>query len=88
MTSMLPLQIVSVRTLGIGEPEKRLMVAVLKDAIQVHEAIAGRSTPRARARTHLLELGDWFASDDMSYPFAFGASVRRSLSTRAGCAPG
>ena len=69
MTSILPLQIISVRTLGVGEPEKRLMAAVLKDAVQVHEALAGRST--RRARTLLREIEDWFASDDMVYPFAF-----------------
>jgi hypothetical protein len=69
MTSMLPLQIISVRTLGIGEPEKRLMAAVLKDAIQAYQALAGRSTPRTRAL--LFELENWFGSDDMVYPFAF-----------------
>jgi len=69
MTSMLPLQILSVRTLGIGEPEKRLLAAVLKDAIQVYQALACRSTPRTRK--HLAELEEWFASDDMVYPFAF-----------------
>ena len=67
MTSMLPLQMVSIRTLGVGDPEKRLMAAVLKDAIQVYQAFTGRP----RARMHLRELEDWFASDDMAYPFAF-----------------
>ena len=69
MTSMLPLQMISVRTLGIGEPEKRLMAAVLKDAIQAYHAMAGRPSPRARALLH--ELENWFGSDDMVYPFAF-----------------
>jgi hypothetical protein len=69
MTSILPLQILSLRTLGIGDPEKRLMAAVLKDAIQVYQALAYRSAPRAR--NHLAELEKWFGSDDMAYPFAF-----------------
>ena len=69
MTSILPLQIISARTLGIGDPEKRLMAAVLKDAIQAYQALAGRSTPRARMLS--LELEGWFGSDDMAYPFAF-----------------
>ena len=67
MTSMLPLQMFSVRTFGVGDPEKRLMAAVLKDAIQVYQAFAGRP----RARMYVRELEDWFASDDMAYPFAF-----------------
>ena len=69
MTSILPLQILSVRTFGVGEPEKRLMAAVLKDAIQVYQALAYRSTSRGRNR--LAEVEEWFASDDMAYPFAF-----------------
>ena len=69
MTSMLPLQMISVRTPGIADPEKRLMAAVLKDAIQIYQAFTGR--PTSRARRYLVELEDWFASDDMVYPFAF-----------------
>ena len=69
MTTMLPLQMVSIRTLGIGDPEKRLMAAVLKDAIQMYQALAGRPTPGLRM--HLRQLEDWFASEDVVYPFAF-----------------
>jgi hypothetical protein len=69
MTTMLPLQMVSIRTLGIGDPEKRLMAAVLKDAIQMYQALAGRPMPGLRM--HLRQLEDWFASEDVVYPFAF-----------------
>ncbi|MEO8604028.1 MAG: hypothetical protein ABI629_15740 [bacterium] len=51
------------------EPEKRLMVAVLEEAISsLLHGQAGSDERRAVAR----EADRWFASDDCRAPFAFG----------------
>lgn len=51
------------------EPEKRLMVAVLEEAVAVvvNSAASGDDERRAAVR----EAQRWFASDDTSGPFAF-----------------
>jgi hypothetical protein len=66
MEGILPSQLFCPRTPGGGEPEKRLMAAVLKDAIHTYQTLAS-----APARRRFEEVRDWFASDDTTYPFAF-----------------
>ena len=51
------------------QPEKRLMLAVLEDAVgtfQKYAVATGR-----RARRLFAEAEEWFASDDVSWPYAF-----------------
>jgi len=51
------------------QPEKRLMLAVLEDAVGTFQKYAGATNRRAR-RLH-AEAEEWFADDDVSWPFAF-----------------
>jgi hypothetical protein len=51
------------------QPEKRLMLAVLEDAVgafQKHVSASGR-----RGRRLFFEAEDWFNSSDLEWPFAF-----------------
>jgi hypothetical protein len=51
------------------QPEKRLMLAVLEDAVgtfQKHTSASGR-----RARRLFSEAEEWFLSDEAEWPFAF-----------------
>src|SRR6267143_3008350 len=49
------------------QPEKRLQVAVLADAVLMFHRCAGDE--RARARRLFAEVEAWFASDDADGPF-------------------
>jgi hypothetical protein len=69
MTVILPLQMLSAPTAGPGQPERRLMAAVLADAVHTYQRLAPCQTVRARRR--FAEIDEWFASDDASHPFAF-----------------
>ena len=51
------------------QPEKRLQVAVLADAVLTFHRWAGDE--RARARRLFMETEAWFASDDADGPFTF-----------------
>jgi len=51
------------------QPEKRLQVAVLADAVNTFHRLASRE--RARARRLFAEVEEWFASDDADTPFTF-----------------
>ena len=51
------------------QPEKRLQVAVLADAVLTFHRWAG--VERARARRLSTEVEAWFASDDADGPFTF-----------------
>ena len=51
------------------QPEKRLQVAVLADAVLTFHRWAGDE--RARARRLFAEVEAWFASDDADGPFTF-----------------
>ena len=51
------------------QPEQRLQVAVLADAVLTFHRCAGDK--RARARRHFAEVDAWFASDDPNGPFTF-----------------
>ncbi len=51
------------------EPEKRLMAAILEDAVQVYR---DHMSPRTKGDRQLLrEVEAWFASNDALYPFSF-----------------
>ena len=50
-------------------PEQRLMAAVLEDAMR-ELSRPGGEWPGARTR-RLAEIRDWFASDDVAWPFSF-----------------
>src|SRR5512143_3969197 len=56
---------------GAGEPERRLMLAVLQDALLTLCAHAER--PSGKSRRIAEEVRRWFASDSRAHPFAFGA---------------
>jgi len=51
------------------EPEKRLMVAVLEEAIS---SLLGGQSGREERRAAAREAEHWFASDERRAPFAFG----------------
>jgi len=51
------------------QPEKRLQVAVLADAVLTFQRWAGVADPRARRL--FAEVDAWFASDDTDGPFTF-----------------
>src|SRR5215813_10553933 len=53
------------------QPEKRLQVAVLANAVLTFHRWAGGS--HVRARRLFAEVDAWFASDDMDGPFSFMA---------------
>jgi hypothetical protein len=51
------------------QPEKKLLLAVLEDAVRVWRKVGGSSSRRGhRVRT---ELVDWFSSTEHGYPFSF-----------------
>jgi hypothetical protein len=52
-----------------SEPERRLMVAVLEEAISAVLSTAGANGDERRAVA--LEAQRWFSSDSRSWPFAF-----------------
>jgi hypothetical protein len=51
------------------QPEKRLMLAVLEDAVGTFQKYAGATSRRSR-RLH-AEAEEWFADSDVTWPFAF-----------------
>lgn len=50
-------------------PERRLMRAVLDDALRV--AFAAQHSSRTSCRRLRRETAEWFASDDRQWPFSF-----------------
>jgi hypothetical protein len=71
------------------QPEKRLMLAVLEDAVGTFQKYVGS---RERAAQRLFsDVEEWFGSDDQEWPFSFGnicnaldldvAYMRRGLRT-------
>jgi len=66
------------------DPERRLMLAVLHEAVLAYLAGEARTT-----RTGMNEIEAWFGSDDATWPYAFGnlcdalgldrTAVRRAL---------
>lgn len=64
---VLPAQFFSTLADPRTEPERRLMVAVLEEAISAVLSVSAGGEERRR------EAGRWFASDSRSWPFAFCA---------------
>ena len=64
---MMPIQFFPLAP-GANQPERRLMQAVLEDAVQCYRSL-GRRTDR-RSRMLFKETKDWLASDDISWPFS------------------
>jgi hypothetical protein len=56
---------------AVLEPERRLMLAVLRDAVKVVQLYAG--SPQIHHRRLFHEADVWFATADRSNPFGFGA---------------
>jgi hypothetical protein len=50
-------------------PEKRLMLAVLEDAVATYQKRACSGTPLGRRES--LEAQSWIESDDVQWPFSF-----------------
>jgi hypothetical protein len=70
--SILPVQLFDTPFGGArGQPEKRLQVAVLADAVLTFHQWAGNE--RAPARRLFAEVETWFASDEADGPFTFMA---------------
>lgn len=57
------------RELRIGEGEKRLIYAVLQDALRRFQKYAG--APGYRERSFFLEEQAWFRSEDRTWPLSF-----------------
>jgi len=65
---VLPDQVLRPGQAGV-QPEKRLLLAVLEDAVRVWRKVGGSSSRRGhRVRTELVE---WFSSSEQRSPFAF-----------------
>ena len=56
---------------AVLEGERRLMLAVLEDAVACFQKHAGAT--RARGRRLFQEAEDWFFADESSWPFSFEA---------------
>ncbi len=60
-------------------PEKRLMLAVLEDAIAAYQrAFIQPESPTAEQATDENDIEGWLSSDDMTWPFSF-ASICQAL---------
>jgi hypothetical protein len=67
---LMPSQLFGGRNVSL-QPERRLLLAVLDDAVQVWRKVGSHDGPRGRRlRTELVE---WFSSDTMESPFAFAS---------------
>lgn len=69
--AILPTQFWAAQRSERGAPERRLMLAVLQDALLTLAAHARRGTRQSRRIA--AEVRGWFDSDSRSHPFAFGA---------------
>ncbi len=68
--TLLPSQYFSaLRRKGAHEPERRLVVAVLQDAVDCFQKHVGARDRRARQL--YLDAEEWIRSDDRSWPFSF-----------------
>jgi hypothetical protein len=68
--TVLPAQFFSRTQIDAGlQPEKRLMLAVLEDAVGTYQKYALARDRRAQAL--FVEAEAWFASDDTEWPYAF-----------------
>src|SRR5262249_52630604 len=68
--TLLPSQYFAVlKRKGAHEPERRLAVAVLQDAVDCFQKHL--RTPDRKARQLFLDAEEWICSDDRSWPFSF-----------------
>jgi hypothetical protein len=56
---------------SVLEGERRLMLAVLEDAVSCFQKYAGATRPRSRRL--FSEAEEWFSDEDGSWPFSFEA---------------
>ena len=68
---ILPSQFWGPRSDARAEPEKRLMLAVLEDALGL--VLLDARAPAKHRRAAVREASHWIDSDDRSRPFAFAA---------------
>ncbi|HEX7407068.1 MAG TPA: hypothetical protein VF515_05385 [Candidatus Binatia bacterium] len=54
---------------GAHEPERRLVVAVLEDAVECFQKHARARDPKARQL--FLDAEEWICSEDRTWPFSF-----------------
>lgn len=54
---------------SILEGERRLMLAVLEDAVMCYQKYAG--SPRARGKRMFEEAEEWFFEENQTWPFSF-----------------
>lgn len=67
---LLPLQFFTgTRGKGCAEGERRLMLAILEDAVDCFQKYLG--TKESRGRQLCVDAEEWFMSDDRSWLFAF-----------------
>jgi hypothetical protein len=66
---LLPSQFFSGSTVSAHQPERRLMLAVLEDAVQIVAKHAGDK--RARARRLVREAQQWISAPGSGCPFSF-----------------
>jgi len=68
--TILPSQLLDLARLGAGiQPEKRLMLAVLEDAVATFQR-----TATATSRIGMRDFGEvdaWLTSDDVAWPYSF-----------------
>ena len=69
--TMLPSQFWVPASEAHGEPEKRLMIAVLEDALAL--LLNDARCPSKQRRGAVLEASRWLESDERSGPFAFAS---------------
>jgi len=86
--AVLPAQLAPAFRCDAGrQPEKRLMLAVLEEAVAAYQKLSCATTPLARRE--FLEAQSWIESDETRWPFSFrnicealgldGDSVREGL---------
>jgi len=68
--TLLPSQyFAALRRKGAHEPERRLVIAVLQDAVDCFQKHVGARDRKARQL--YLDAEEWISSDDRSWPFSF-----------------
>jgi hypothetical protein len=65
---MMPERLGSTAVDGVIQPERRLMIAVLDEAVGSFIKLLGNDTRRTR---DLIELERWFTDGDRAWPFSF-----------------
>lgn len=58
-----------VRTESVDQPEVRLMLAVMEDAVATYQRFL--TEPKKRNRRQFDEVRDWIHSEDTNWPYSF-----------------